>query len=200
VFCPSSPAFRDAGNSEQSLDLVSISSVDSKYVSNRQIVIRPFDDPDLISSGDRALDDDAQICSGSQRFGKSAHKSLIVHPNSKPPARDPWFGYFKYGGADRPALAYERVIHRDSFRREVFPKLAVLKRSAELLFPPPHVFYGVRIHRLIRPSVRFAIGLIVSFKIYPPGRDTAGDRGFPNRAFGRPTVKIKLALPSNIDR
>jgi hypothetical protein len=197
---PSSPTLRDERNGEQSRDLFSISSVDSKYVSNRQIVIRPFDDPDLISSGNRALDDDAQICSGSQRFGKSAHKSLIVHPNSKPPARDPWFGYFKYGGADRPTLANERMVHPYSFRREIFPKLAVLKRSAELFLPPPHVFYSVCIHRLIRPSVRFAIGLIVSFKIYPPGRDTAGNRRFPNRAFGEPTVKIKLARPSDIDR
>jgi hypothetical protein len=47
--------------------------------------------------------------------------------------------------------------------------------------------------------VRFAIGLIVSLKIYTSGRDTAGNRRFPNRAFGRSTVIIKLARPSNID-
>jgi hypothetical protein len=137
---PSPPALRDARNGEQSLDLFPISSIDSKYVSNREIVRRSFNDPDLISSPDRPLNDDAQVCPGSQRFGKSAHKPLIVHPNSQPPARDPWFGYFKHGGADRPTLADERVVHRDSFRREIFPELAVLKRSAKLLFPPPHVF------------------------------------------------------------
>src|SRR5207249_1662366 len=109
---PSTPALRDARNGQESLDLSSISSVNSKYVSNRHIVIRPFEDPDLISSADRALNDDAQVCPGSQRFGKSAHKPLIVHPNSKPPARDPWFGYFKHGGADPPTLANERVVHR----------------------------------------------------------------------------------------
>jgi len=199
MLCPSPPTLRDARNGEQSLDLFSISSVNSKYVSNRQIVRRSFDDPDLISSADRALNDDAQVCPGSQGFGKSAHKPLIVHPNSQPPARDPWFGYFKYGGADLPTLANERIVYRDSFRREIFPKLAVLKRSAELFFPPPHVFYGVRIHRLIGPPVRFTIGLIVSFKIDASGRDTAGNRRFPNRAFGRSTVIIKLARPSNID-
>src|SRR5262249_9069872 len=59
------------------------------------------------------------------------------------------FGYFKYAGADRPTLANERVVHRDSFRREIFPELAVLKRSAKLLFPPPQIFYGVRIHRFV---------------------------------------------------
>jgi hypothetical protein len=50
-----------ARNGEQSLDLLSISSVNSKYVSNREIVIRSFDAPDLISSADRALNDDAQV-------------------------------------------------------------------------------------------------------------------------------------------
>jgi hypothetical protein len=163
-------------------------------------VVRSFDDLDLISSADRALNDDAQVCPGSQRFGKSARKQLIVHPNSQPPARNPWFGYFKHGGADRPTLSDERVVHRDSFRREIFPKLAVLKRSAELLFPPTLIFYGVGIHRFIGSSVRFTIGLIVSFKIYASGRNTTGDRQFPNGAFGGPTVIIKLAPPSNIDR
>jgi hypothetical protein len=59
MLCPSPPTLRDARNGEQSLDLFSISSVNSKYVSNRQIVRRSFDDPDLISSADRALNDDA---------------------------------------------------------------------------------------------------------------------------------------------
>jgi hypothetical protein len=196
---PSPPALRDARNSEQSLDLLSISSVNSKYVSNRQIVIRSFDYPDLISSTDRALKNDSQVCPRPQRFGKTAHKPLIVHPNSKPPARDPWFGYFKHGGADRPTLADERVVHRDSFRREIFSKLAVLKGSAELFFPPPHIFHRVRIHRFIGPPVRFTIGLVVSFKIYPSGRDTTGNRRFPNGAFGRPTAIIKLAHAADID-
>jgi hypothetical protein len=197
---PFPPALRDVRNDEQSLDLSSISSVNSKYVSNRQIVIRSFDESDIISSADRALDNDAQVCPRPQRFGKSSRKHLIVHPNPQPPARNPRFGYLKYGGADRPTLANERIVHRDSFRREIFPKLAVLKRSAELFFPPTHVFYGVRIHRFIRPPVRFTIGLIVSFKIDASGCDTAGNRRFPNRAFGRSTVIIKLARPSNIDR
>src|SRR5262249_51609772 len=129
-----------------------------------------------------------------------AHKPRTVHPNSQPPARDPRFGYFKYTGADCPTLANERIVHRDSFRREIFAELAVLKRSAKLLFPPPHIFYGVSIHRFIGPSVRFTIGLIVSFKIDASGRNTAGNRRFPNRAFSRSTVIIKLARPSNIDR
>src|SRR4029434_986521 len=136
-------------------------------------VRRSFDDPDLISSAHRALNDDAQVCPGSLRFGKSSRTHLIVNRNSKPQARNPRFGYFKYGGADLPTLADERVVHRDSFRREIFPELAVLKGSAELLFPPPQVFYGVSIHRFIRPPVRFTIGLIVSFKFYASSRDTA---------------------------
>src|SRR5262249_30650232 len=134
------------------------------------------------------------------RLGKTADKPLIVHPNSKPPARDPWFGNLKDTGTDFPTLSDDRIVHRDSFRREIFPKLAVLKRSTELLFPPPHVFYGIGIHRFIWPPVRFTIGLIVSFKIDASGCNTASNRQFPNRAFGRSTVIIKLARASNIDR
>src|SRR5207249_2352591 len=77
VFRPLPPTLRDARNGEQSPDLSSISSVNSKNVSNRQIVIRPFEDPDLISSADRALKSDSQVCPGPQRFGKSAHEPLI---------------------------------------------------------------------------------------------------------------------------
>src|SRR5215471_13901617 len=62
---PSPPALRDSRNGEQSLDLFPISSIDSKYVSNCEIVRRSFDDPDLISGAHRALNDDAQVCSGS---------------------------------------------------------------------------------------------------------------------------------------
>src|SRR5499433_3204364 len=65
---PSPPALRDARNGEQSLDLFPISSIDSKYVPNRETVLRSFDYPDLISSADRALTDDAQVRPGSQRF------------------------------------------------------------------------------------------------------------------------------------
>src|SRR5262245_7085023 len=162
---PSSPALRDARNGQESLNLSPISSVNSKYVSNRHIVIRSFDDPDLISSADRALKNDSQVCPRSQRFGKTAHKPLIVHPNSKPPARDPWFGYFKHGGADRPTLADDRVVHRDSFRGEIFPKLGVLKRSAELLFPPSPIFYGIGIHPLIGHPVPFTNVLNVALEV-----------------------------------
>src|SRR5258706_12397142 len=139
---PSAPTLRDTRNRKQSPDLFSISSVNAKYVVNRQIVRRSFDDPDLISSADRALNDDAQVCPGSQRLGETAHKPLIVHSNSKPPARDPRLGYFKHGGADRPMFTNERVVHRASFRGQIFPELTALERSAEFLFPPPHRFQG----------------------------------------------------------
>src|SRR5258706_9863466 len=134
---PSAPTLRDTRNRKQSPDLFSISSVNAKYVVNRQIVRRSFDDPDLISSADRALNNDAQVCPGSQRLGETAHKPLIVHSNSKPPARDPRLGYFKHGGAERPKLSDQRLLHRDSFRPQIFPQLTGLQRSGEFLFPPP---------------------------------------------------------------
>ena len=83
--------------------------------------------PDLISGAHIALDDDSQVRPRPHRLGEAAWKPRIVHPDSKPPARDTRFGYLKYGGADLPTLANECVVHRNSFRREIFPKLAVLK-------------------------------------------------------------------------
>src|SRR5215510_6792222 len=59
---PSPPALRDTRNGEQSLDLFPISSINSKYVPNRETVLRSFDYPDLISSANRALNDDTQVC------------------------------------------------------------------------------------------------------------------------------------------
>src|SRR5207247_7422381 len=108
---PFTPALRDARNGQESLNLSSISSVNSKYVSNLHIVIRPFEDPDLISRADRALKNDSQGCPRSQRFGKTAHKPLIAHPNREPPAKDNCLRYFKHGGADRPKHADQFYDH-----------------------------------------------------------------------------------------
>jgi hypothetical protein len=163
-------------------------------------MIRSPDYSNLIPGTYITLNDQSQVCSRSQCLGKTAREELVVHPNTKPPARDPWLGYFKDCGADRPPLADERIVHRDSFRREIFPKLAVLKRSTEFFFPPPRVFYGVRVHHFIGPPVRFAIRLIVAVEIYSTNGYTTVDRRFPNGAFGRPAVIVKLARPSNIDR
>jgi hypothetical protein len=197
---PSPPTLRDARNGKQALDLFSISSVNSKYIPNREIVICSFDYPDLISSADFALNYDAQVGPGPQRFGKSFGKHLIVHPNPEPPARNPRFGYFKYGGSDRPALADGCVVHCDSLGREIFPKLAVLERAAEFIIPPPRVFHCVRVYSFIGTPVRFAIRLIVSFQIHSTSSDPTVHWRFPNSACGRPTVKFKLAHASNIYR
>src|SRR4029077_12329696 len=132
---------------------------------------------------------------------KTAHKPLIVHPNSKPPARDPWFGYFKHGGADRPTLADERVVHRDSFRREIFSKLAVLKGSAELFFPPPHIFHRVRIHRFIGPpcALRSAWSSPSRFTPRAAIRPATGDFQMALLA-GRPLYSNSRTVPTLTDR
>jgi hypothetical protein len=106
-------------------------------------------------------------------------------------------GYFEYGGADLPTLANERLVHRDSFRREIFAKLAVLKRSTDFFFPPPGVSIAYAYTTLSGPPVRFAIRLIVSVEIYSTNGYTTVDRRFPNGTFGAATVIIKLAHPSN---
>jgi hypothetical protein len=139
-------------------------------------MIRSMNHPYLIASSNITLNEDSQVCSGSQRLGKTTNKHLIVHPDSKSPTRHPWFGYLENNGSDRPALSDKRVVDLDPLRRQVLAKLAVLERSAKLLFPPPRVFDGICIDRLIRASVRLAIRLLVSFEIYTSGSNTTVDR------------------------
>src|SRR2546430_10929599 len=55
------------------------------------------------------------------------------------------------------------------FCREIFAKLTVGKRSADLLFPPARVFDGVGVERFIGSPVRLAIRLVISGKIYTSG-------------------------------
>src|SRR5215831_18974626 len=74
---------------------------------------------------------------------------LVVHPNSKPPARNSWLGNLENKGSDLPTLSDERVVHVNPFRREILAELAVGERSADLLFPPPCVFDGVGVDHLI---------------------------------------------------
>ncbi len=161
-------------------------------------MMRPLDYPDLITGGDVPLDDDSQVCPGSQCLGKSAWKLRIIHARAEPPARNPWFGYFKDKGSNRPTLADERIVYRDSFSRQVFSELAVLKRAAECFFPPAQIFDGIGVERLVRTAVGFTIRLIVSFEIYPACYDAAGHRRFPNRALGWAAVKFKLSLSPHI--
>src|SRR2546427_147396 len=162
-------------------------------------MIRSVHHADLISSAQITFDYYSQVCPGSQRLGKAARKHLVAHPNSKPPARHPRFGYFKNGGTDFPALADERIVHLDPLRREVFPKSAVLERSADLLFPPSYVFHSVSVDRFIGAAVCLAIRLVVSFQIYASGRNTAGDRRFPDGTFGRAAIVFKRADLADVD-
>src|SRR5947209_303066 len=111
-----------------------------------------LDYPDLVSSAHTPLDDDSQVSARPHRLGEAARKDRIVHPNPKSPARDPRLGNLKNSGPDLPTLSDERIVHLDTFGREVFAKLAVGKRSADLLFPPPCVLDGVGVDRFIGPS------------------------------------------------
>src|SRR5262245_17275307 len=111
---------------------MAITGVDAKYISNGEIMSGFVDDPDLISGPHIPLDDDSQEGPGPQRRGEAARKHLIIHPNSKPPARDSRLGDLKNGGPDLPPLSDERIVHLNPFRREVFAKLTVCQRSADL--------------------------------------------------------------------
>src|SRR5262245_31429658 len=137
---------------------------------------RPVNQPDLVSSAESTFADYAQVCAGPQRLGKTANKHLVVHANSKPPARHPRFGHFENRRSDLPALSDQRIIYCQPFRCEVFAKLAVLERSAKLPFPPACVFNGICVNRFINASVRFAIRLFVAVEIYSSRTDASGDR------------------------
>src|SRR5215472_11244069 len=101
---------------------------------------------------------------------------------------NPWFGHFKYGGADRPTLAKERIVHCDSLGRQVFAEVAVLERTAEFLLPPWCIFDRVCVDCLIGTAMGLTIRAIVSFEIDSANCNTPGSRRFPNGAFGGPPV------------
>jgi hypothetical protein len=172
---PSPPALGHSGDREQTVDFVAIACVDAKHVSNGEIVIGSFGDADLISGPHFALDDDSQVSAGPQRLREAARKHLIVHPNSKPPARDSRLGNLEYCGPNLPTLTDERLVWVNPFRGEVFAKLAGRKGSADLLFPPARVFDGVCVDCFIGASVGLAIRLVVSMQIDTSGCDPSED-------------------------
>jgi len=148
---------------------MAITGVDAEYMSNGEIMIGSLDYPDLVSGPHIALDDYSEVRPRSRRLGESARKHLIVHPNSKPPARNSRLGNLKNYRPDLPTLADERIVHVNPFCREIFAKLTVGKRSADLLFPPARVFDGVGVERFIGSPVRLAIRLLISGEIYTSG-------------------------------
>jgi hypothetical protein len=75
-----------------------------------------------------------------------------------------------------PTLSDKHIVALDAFSRKVLPKLAVCKRSADLLFPPSYVFEGICVDRVIGSPVCLAIRLLVSRKIYTSSCDSTGGR------------------------
>src|SRR5262249_12501465 len=134
---------------KQSLDFIAITGVDAKYISDGETMSRPLDYPDLITRLYAPLDDQSEVRPWSQCLGELARERLIVHPNSKPPARDSWFGPLKNSGANLPALTDERAVHLNLFGGEILAKLAVSKRSADLLLPPSCIFQSVRVDHFV---------------------------------------------------
>jgi hypothetical protein len=139
-------------------------------------MIGPVDDVNLIAGADITFDDYSQVSTGSQRLSEAAREQLIVHPNSKPPARDPWLRDLKNGRADLPALADERIINLNPFRREIFAKLTMGRQPADLLSPPPCVFDSVGIDSLFGPAMCPAIRLVVSGEIHTSGCNATNNR------------------------
>ena len=162
---PSPPALGHLRNCKQPFDFSAITGVDAKDVSDGEIMSGSLDYPDLISGPNVTLDHDSEVRPGSQRVSEAARKRLIVHPDSKPPARDARLGNLKNRRPDLPTLSHERIVHVNPCCREIFAKLTVGKRPANLLFPPACVLDGVGVERFIGPPVRLAIRLVISGKI-----------------------------------
>ena len=111
-----------------------ITGVDAKYIANGQVPVGRFDHPDVIAGPHFALGYDPQVRPRPHRVGEAAREHLVVHPNPKPPARDTRLGNLEHGAPDLPSLSDARIVHPDPFGREIFAKLAVRKRSTDLLF------------------------------------------------------------------
>src|SRR5262245_11302 len=139
-------------------------------------MIRSLNDPDLISGTHIPLDDYSQVRPGSQGLSEAARKHLVIHPNSKPPARYPRLRNLKKGSPDLPTFSYKRIVDLEAFSGKVLPKLTVRKGSADLLFPPSYVFDGVCVDCFIGSPVSVAIRLLVSLKIYTLSCDSTADR------------------------
>src|SRR6185369_6873566 len=144
---------------------MAITRVDAKYIPNGEILIGSLDDPDLIAGSQLTFDDDSQIGPGPQSLGEAAQEQLVIHPNSKSPAGDSRLGNLENGGSNFPTLSDERIVQLDPFGGEILAKLAVGERSADLPFPPPYVFDGVRVDCFIGSPVCLAIGLVVSSEV-----------------------------------
>src|ERR1700682_2123081 len=176
VFCPSPPALGQLGNRKQPLDLIAIAQVDAKYIADGDVVIGPLDNSDPILCANIALDDDSQVRPGSKSLAKMARKRVVLHPGCKTPAGYPRLGDLENGRSDLPTLSNQRVVHLDSLGGEVFAKLAVCKRSTELLLPRPCVFDRIRVDRFIGSPVRLAIRLVVSGEVHASSGDPTNDR------------------------
>jgi hypothetical protein len=178
---------------------MAITVVDAKYISDREIMIRPFHNRDLISCPHVTLDDYSQVRPGSHHLREAARKHLIVHPNSKPPARYSRLGNLKNCRPDPPTLSDERIVHVNPFRGEILAKLTVGKRSPDLLFPPSCVFYGVGVERFVGSPVCLAIRLVIASQVDSASGDSAGHRRFPDGAPGGTTVVFELARQTDVD-
>src|SRR5262249_18040633 len=139
-------------------------------------MIWSLDDINLVSGSHIPLRDESEEGSRPQRLGEAARKHFIIHPNSKPPARDSRLGHLKNSGADPPTLADETVVHLNPFGGEILANLAVSKGSADLLLPPPSVFDGVRVDHLIGSAMRRAVRLVVARKVHTSDCDPTSNR------------------------
>src|SRR5262249_26160375 len=139
-------------------------------------MIGSLDYPDLISGPHITLDDDSEVSPWAQRLGEVARKQLILHPDSKPPARNSRLGNLENSGSDLPALSDERIVHLNPVCREVLAKLAVGKRSADLPFPPACVLNRIGVDHFVWSAVCLAIRLHASSEIDPSDGNPTGDR------------------------
>src|SRR5262249_48163679 len=124
---PPPPALGHSGNRKQPVGFVAIACVDAKHIANGEIVIGSLGDADRIAGPHVTFDYDSQVSPGPQRLGEAAREQLIIHPNSKPPARNSRLAHLENRGPNLPTLADERLVRVNPECRKVFAKLTGCK-------------------------------------------------------------------------
>ena len=92
-------------------------------------MIRPRDDPDLVSRADVAFLDDTQVGTRPAGLREALGKEGVARARPELPAWKPRLGDFEKAASDPPALADESAGDIDPARGQVLPDLAILQSA-----------------------------------------------------------------------
>src|SRR5204863_9829644 len=120
---------------------------------------------DGVARTDVAFTDDAQIRTHATLGLKPLRKTWVPHADAELEAGKARLRDFQQRRPDLPALADQRVDEIDAFDRQVLAEQSGRGVHRVSIAPPVVVLARVGVHRLVRPTVHLAIGLIVPVEI-----------------------------------